>query len=151
MKEVSAAQVVGVGFDIARRRLSDNLLFLRQEFDFQLLDNRVCDLVLNDEDVGQVAIKARGPEVSPVLAVDQLSCNTHAGAGFSHTSFQDKSHTKLLSDLLHFYRFAFVSERGIASDNEEPGDIGQVGNYVLGNPIAEVFLFRVATHIVDGE
>src|SRR5207248_9900904 len=98
MKEVSSAQVVGVGFDTARRRLSDNLLFLRQEFDFQLLDNRVRDLVLNDEDIGQVPIIPIGPKVAVILCINELSRDPHTRAGLADTSFHNEINAEALRD-----------------------------------------------------
>ena len=33
----------------------------------------------------------------------------------------------------------------------EPGNLGLVGDNVLGDAICEIFLFRIATHIGEGE
>ena len=61
---------------------------------------------------------------------------------FRNASFQNKPDAKLLRDPLHLYRFAFVSEGRVASDDEEAGDIRKVGNDILSDAITEVFLFR---------
>ena len=64
--EVPALEIVVVGLDVLRRRRLDRLLLLRQQPDLQLLDDRLGDLVLDREDVGQVAVVAVGPEMRAV-------------------------------------------------------------------------------------
>src|SRR6266404_5281497 len=89
--------------------------------------------------------------MSAVLAVDKLTGNAHTRAGFSNASFQDKADPELLSYLLNLHRFTLVSKRGIAGDDEEPGHLRQIGDDVLGDAITEIFLLRVAAHIVERE
>jgi len=70
VQELPAPEIVGVRLDVVRRCLRDRLLFLRQQLDLQLLDDRMRDFVLDREDVREVAVVAVGPDVSAVLAVD---------------------------------------------------------------------------------
>ena len=63
--EVAALQIVVVSVDVPRRRQLDRLLLLRQQPHLELLDDGLGDLVLDGEDVGQVAIVAVGPEMRP--------------------------------------------------------------------------------------
>ena len=90
VEKLPSPEVVGVSFDIPRRRLFDSLLFFRQQPDLELVDDGVCDLVLDGEDVGQVAVITIGPKMAAVLAVDELPGDTHALAGFSHAAFQQE-------------------------------------------------------------
>src|SRR5438876_5676907 len=85
----------------------------------------------------------------PVLAVDELSGNPHARSRLSNASFQDKGDAKLVTYLLHLYRFTFVNKRRVTGDNEKAGDLRQVSDDVLGDAVTEIFLFRVAAHIVE--
>jgi hypothetical protein len=87
--------------------------------------------------------------VPAVFPINELARDPHARASFPHASFQDKSYPELLSYLLDLYRFALVSERRVAGDHEEARHIRQVGNNILRNTITEVFLFRVAAHVVE--
>ena len=111
----------------------------------------MSNFVLNGEDVGQITIEPSGPDVPAVFPVDELARDAHPGSGLPNASFQNKPYAKLLSYLLNLYRFALVSERRVAGDNEEAGHIRQVGNNVFGDAVTEIFLFRVAAHVVEGQ
>src|SRR5947199_39280 len=106
------------------------------------------DFVLNGEYVSQVPIKTFRPDMAAVLAAHELSRYAHPFSDLPHASFQDKGNAKLLADLLHFYRLAFVGKGSVARDHEQSGDLGQVSDDVLRNPIAEVLLLGVAAHVV---
>ena len=67
MQEITAAQIVGISFDVVGWSLFDRSLLLRQQLDFELLHNCVRDLILNREDVGEIAIKALCPDVAAIL------------------------------------------------------------------------------------
>src|SRR5438105_7664546 len=87
--------------------------------------------------------------MAAILALDQLTSYTHARPGLANTAFEDKSHAKFLANLLHLYRFTFVGECSVTRDHEQPGNVGQICDNVLGDPIAEVLLLRVAAHVVE--
>ena len=53
------------------------LLLLGQQLDLQLIDNGVRDLVLDGEDIGEIAVVAIGPQMPPVAAVDELRGDAH--------------------------------------------------------------------------
>src|SRR5438132_7246642 len=109
----------------------------------------MSNFVLNGEDVGQITIEPSGPDVPAVFPLDELARDTYPGSGLPNASFQNKPYAKLVSYLLHLYRFALVSERRVAGDNEEAGHIRQVGNNVFGDAVTEIFLLRVAAHVVE--
>ena len=121
----------------------------RQQLHLQLLDDRVRDLVLDREDVGQVAVEAVGPDVPAVLAADQLPGDPHPRAGLADAALQHEAHAELLAHLLHVDGLALVRERGVAGDDEQPRDLREVGDDVLGDAVAEVFLLGVAAHVVE--
>src|SRR5882762_6743024 len=122
--EFPASQIVGVSLDIIRGRLGDGLLFLRQQLDLQLLDNGMGDFVLDGKDVGEIAIETFRPNVTAIVGANELAGDAHARSCFSHASFKYKTDPEFLSDLLHFYWFAFVGERGVTRDDEKTGDFG---------------------------
>src|SRR6185295_19243942 len=109
----------------------------------------VGDLVLNSENVGQVAIVAFGPHMAAVFAVDELTGDADALAGLAHAPLEQKSYSEFLRRLLHPDRLALVGENGIAGDNAKPGDLGQVSDNVLGEAIREILLLGVAAHVVE--
>ena len=57
------------------------------------------DLILQGEDVGQLAIVAFRPEMKTVCDLDQLRRDTDSAAGLSHTPFQDVIDIEPLADL----------------------------------------------------
>jgi len=122
VQKIPASQIISISFDVIRWRLPDRLPLLRMELDLQLLDNCMGNFVLDGENIGQVTVKAVGPKMAAVLAVDKLSGDSHACPGLAHASFQDKSNSKLLTYLLHIDRLALVGEGGMTSHDEEPGD-----------------------------
>jgi hypothetical protein len=62
-----------------------------------------------------------------------------------------ETHAQLAPDLLHTDRAPFIGEAGVARDHEQ-GRIARQGSYdVLGNPVGEKLLLRVAAHIGEGQ
>ena len=56
-------QIEVVGLDAVGAAPLDGLLLFRQQLELQGLDDGLADLVLQGEDVGQVAVVALGPDV----------------------------------------------------------------------------------------
>lgn len=84
--ELAAPEIIGIGLDIGGRLIGDRLLLFRQQTHLQLADDRMGDLVLDGEDVGQVAVVTLGPEMVAIGGVDQLTGDAHAFADDAHTS-----------------------------------------------------------------
>src|ERR1700731_2610065 len=81
-------------------------------------DKAAGDLVLNRKDVFERAVVALGPEMMAARRVDKLRCDAHARASLSHAAFEHVAHAEIAADFAHVCRFAFVSERPIARDDE---------------------------------
>jgi len=92
----------------------------RQHLGLDSTNDTLGDLVLNSEDVGEIAVVALRPEVVPRLCVDKLPSHPDPLAGFSDASLKNVAHTKLARDLLNIDGTALVHEGGITSDDEEP-------------------------------
>jgi hypothetical protein len=58
------------------------------------------DLVLEREDIGQIAVVALGPDVLPGLGLHQLSGDPDAITGFAQAALEYVPHTQLAPDLL---------------------------------------------------
>jgi hypothetical protein len=54
---------------------------------------------------------------------------------------------ELARDLLHIDGAAFVDERRVAGDDEQPADAGEPGDQVLGDAVGKVLLLGIAAHI----
>ena len=46
-------------------------------------------------------------------------------------------------------RLALVGEAGVAADHEQAADLAQIGDDVLGDPVGEILLLRIAAHVVE--
>ena len=112
-------------------------------------DDRGRDLVLDGEDVLEVAVVALGPEVVVGLGVDQLHGDAHPLPDLAHAAFDDVLHAELGGELLHLDRPALELERGVARDHEQLAEPRQLGDDVLGDAVGEELLLRVAAHVVE--
>ncbi len=69
-------------------------------------DDRHRDLVLQREDVLEVAVVALGPDVPVALGIDQLHRDAHAVAGAAHAALDDELHAELLGLLPYVHGLA---------------------------------------------
>jgi hypothetical protein len=49
--------------------------------------------------------------------------------------------------LLWLDHLTLVGEHGVPSNDKQPREPGEVGNEILGHPVAEILLRRLATHV----
>ena len=75
------------------------------------------DLVLDGEDVLELAIVALGPDMGFGLAVDELDGDPDPIARLAYASFGDVVHPELARDLLGLDGLALVDEHGVAGDH----------------------------------
>ena len=78
------------------------------------------NLVLDCEDVVEIAVIALGPQMIASRSVDKLSRNPKAVAALSDRAFEHVADAKLASHLLHINCTPFVGEARIPCDNEKP-------------------------------
>src|SRR4029453_15347477 len=93
----------------------------------------VGDLVLDFDDVGEVAIEAIGPEMVAGLPVDQLGVDPNTASRLSNAALEDMADAKLAGYLLYVGVLALEAEGGVAGDNVERGKFGEVGGDVLAD------------------
>ena len=136
-----------ISLDAGRAAGLDRLFFFGQELHPQGGDDRLGDLVLDREDVGKVAVVAVGPGVTAGLGVDQLGGDPHPVAGLAHAAFEDVGDVERARDFLDVHHLALERERRVPRDHEQRRDLRQIGDDVLGNAVAEIFLLRVAAHV----
>ena len=123
------------------------LAFRRVEGHFKRVDDPTRDVVLDLEDIRQVAIVAVGPQVATGCCIDELRGNPHAIAGAPDRAFEHREHTKLAADGAKVDRASFISEARVARDHRQTGDLRQVGDDVFSDAVGEIFLLRIARHI----
>jgi hypothetical protein len=109
----------------------------------------VHDLVLEGEDVFEVAIVALGPEVKAGCGVDQLRVDPDPVRSASDAAFEDVTNAEVLGDLPGRCRSSLVLKYGVTRGDEEARELRQVGDQILSQAIAEVFLLRVAGEVIE--
>lgn len=68
-------------------------------------------------------------------------------AGSPYAPLENVTHAKFFGDLADFYRLAAVNECRVSRDHEEAGNLGKVGDQVVGHPVSKGLLPRLAGHI----
>jgi len=114
-------------------------------------DDFACDLVLYRENIIEISIVLFGPYVAAAARIDHLSGYAHEISGFPHTSFQNVLGAELLTDGDDINVFPFVLKGDSARENIQVTKARKLGNDVLGQSVAEIFLLRVAAHICEGK
>ena len=108
-------------------------------------------LILDGEDVLELAVVSLGPDMPVGLRVDELNGDADAIGDLAHASFENVVHIEFTRDLLHLYRLPLVDEGRIARDDEQIAEARQLGDDVLGKAVGEEFLLRIAAHIGEWE
>src|SRR5205085_5807969 len=96
------------------------------------IGNRPRDLVLNGEDIVELAIEVLRPEMKPVCGAHQLGGDPQVLSGFTHTAFQDMRDSQLRSDLPQIGVLAFENERRSPARNSYPADLREAIENFLG-------------------
>ena len=104
-------------------------------------------LVLDLEDVREVAIEALGPEMMSGCRFHQLRRDPHPRACFADAPFQHVADAEVTADLLDARRLALVGHDRIARDHAQLLEAGQLRDQVLGETVGEVVLLGIAAEV----
>src|SRR5229473_3578011 len=142
---------MGCGVDRASARQVN--LLLRGQLDLYFTCYCLCHLFLQCQNIARVALVILCPEMGLILHLDELSADAHALACAPNSSFEDVIHAQLFADLVDPFLGAFVlNGRGSRDDAKTLGlQLTEAGDHLLGQAIAEVFLFGIATEIFKGQ
>jgi hypothetical protein len=83
--------------------------------------------------------------------VDQLAGDPHPVAGLSDRAFEHVTHAELPRRLVHIDRLALVTKARISGDDKQPGAARDCGGDLLDHAVGEVFLLRIAAHVLEGQ
>ena len=100
------------------------------------------------------AVVTLGPELPARGRVDELRIDTDLVTGPAHAAFQHVAHAQLLRRPRAPSARALEGKDRVPGDDEQPRDLRQVGDEVLGHAVDEVRLLRIAAQIrerQDGE
>src|SRR5687767_6278912 len=98
MEELPAPQVNLVCLNICRRYLLDRLLFVFGEHHTQGGHDAGCNLILDGENILELAVITLGPELSVVAGIHELRGEPESLTRFAHASLEHSSNLKLPSD-----------------------------------------------------
>ena len=144
-----AAQEIVVGVEalggLALGPLDLGLLQLRRD----RADHARGHLILQIEDVLELAIEVIGPQMRPARSIDQLRGDADPLRRLAHAAFEHVTHTQLATDLLHIDGPALVGKARIARDHEQPPDVAERGNDVLDDAVGEIVLLRIIAHVLE--
>src|SRR5262249_55667465 len=86
---IATKEIELISFGILGRPALDCLLLRRQQPDLQRRNDGLRDLVLQREDIVEVAVIALTPDVAVIARVDQLRRDPHTAARLAHAAFDD--------------------------------------------------------------
>ncbi len=106
------------------------------------------DLILQIKNVLQFTVILLSPYVVSQIPVNQLSSDPDTISRLANATFKDVTNSKLSADLLDIYHNSSICKARVAGNNKQPRRAGQRCNNVLSEAIREIFLFRIATHVI---
>ena len=142
-----AALVKLVGILAVLRPLGDALALEFEEFGLDRAGDRPDDLVLQFEQVGQVAVVPLGHDVVVGVGADQLRGDPHPMPRFAYAALEHVAGAQLLADLLDVDSLALVGEGRVAGDHREGAPAGEQRDDVLGDAVGEEFLLGIVAEI----
>jgi hypothetical protein len=139
------------GVHAVRRSAPGMEMFRGEELRFDRGSDRLGDLVLYGEHVGEAAIVTFGPDVAAGGNVIELCRDAHAVAVPADAAFDHVADPELGADLLDVDGFAPVDERRVARDHEESAQLGKRGDDVLADAVGEISLLGIIAHVDEGQ
>src|SRR5262249_44853842 len=114
----------------------------------QRADDFSRDLVLEGEDVSEIAVISACPDVRAGQGIDQLDRDADSLVDLPHTALDHVAHPQLPSHLGDAYRTALVDEGRVARDDRQSVNLREVRDQVLGQSVGEVLLLGIGAQVV---
>src|SRR5688500_16309618 len=149
MEELPTPQVNLVRLHIRRGYLLDRLLFVFGQHYTQGGDNARCNLILDGENILQLAVITLGPELSVVAGIHELRGEPESLTRFAHASLEHSSNLKLPSDFANVLVLVLESEGRSPRRDLERLDLRKCVDDFLGHPVGERFPLRVGAQIAE--
>ena len=137
--ELDGLQIERVRLGIGRARLRRRA----EQRDLELLDHVGRDLVLDREDVVELAVVGLRPQVRVGAGLDQLRRDPHRVARLAHRAFQHVRHVQRARDLRDPDLLAFERERRGARRHLQLRNLRQQVQQFLRDTVGEVLLLLV--------
>src|SRR5262245_52767101 len=105
--------------------------------------DRARHLVLHRENVGELAIKPLCPEMRSSPGIDKLNIDANLILYAADRTLHEKSNAELAADILNLQHPPAKGEGRLPGHDEERSKAGQLGDDVVGDPVAEILLIRI--------
>jgi hypothetical protein len=96
----------------------------------------------------RLAVVSAGPDMCATLCLGELSCDANVFPGPAHAAFKDIAHPEFAADPTYIDRPSLVGVARVAGDDKNAVVLRETRDDVLSDSVREVFLVRVARHIV---
>ena len=146
---VLSAQAQVVGLDVARLPLRERDLLREAELELQRLDDLARDLLLDVEDVVELALVRIAPDLAVGLDVHELDRDSHRVLEPAHAAAHDVARAELAPDGLGILLRALELHRRPARHEFDLVDHRQARDQFLGEAVAEVIGFLVGADVVE--
>jgi hypothetical protein len=109
------------------------------------------DFILQCEDIPQRSIIALGPQLGPGARIGQLNRDSHLPAGLAHAALEHILDSPFIAHVLQLRRLALAGEGRVAGDYKQVRKPREVGDQVIGDTVAEIFLLRIPAEVGERE
>src|SRR5947207_11699508 len=82
---------------------------------------------------------------------DELSIDPDAVPLPLYAPLQNVMDAQLLGDLSYVDRLALIGPTRVTRDHEDAGELGEIGDEILGHAINEITLFGIGAQVVEGQ
>ena len=149
--EIATLQIEIVGFRVVRGPLEEGGLLVPQELDPEPVDDGQCDLVLDGEDVLESPIEFLRPEMVAGGDVEELGRDAELVLDLADTALEHRGHAQAAPDLTDVHGLELDRKGRALGRHLEVADLGQGGDNLLGQALAEIFLVFLGAEVCEGQ
>jgi hypothetical protein len=132
---------------IDRTRFRESSPLPRFQRDPDLLRNRPGDLVLQQEDVLQIALVFLAPDRMVGGRIDELGHDPNPVAGAHDRALDERVHAQLPGDLRDGLLRLLVPHRGSPGDHAQRIDLPEIGDQSVGHAVGEILLPGISREV----
>src|SRR3546814_8530553 len=143
-------QIELVSLDAGGRAVRQGLHLAGQQAHAQRLGDVPRKILLQHEDIADVAIVAPRPDVAAAGALDELRRDAHPAAELADAALEHVGRPQAARGLLGG-RALFAVARAAVDYRQQACKLRQVGADVLGQALGEVRLHRIVADVAEGQ
>jgi hypothetical protein len=144
-----AAQVQIVGRCVAGAATFDSRRIGWQQLHTQCIDDMPRDLLLDGEDVFDLALESLRPEVKTVRGIDELRGDPQSIAALAYAAFQERLHIEQAPHFPAVHSAVLQLERCRTRGDPQAADCAQGIDDLLRGSFAEIVLILLRTHVCE--